>query len=164
MKKVRLAAGAVGLAPLIGMMMPSAAVASPQRASGGAALKTKTLALHPLKSAVPAAGCTGGNFVSKYDSHAGIRLWFWFTTYDTGSTCIGTVEGSTQAPAYGSLRWRVRIWHGNTLEYSHVQNSSNPLPIVGVHRAFPDVVGVCSAWLWKGTTTIAEGPNCIDVG
>jgi hypothetical protein len=162
MKKVCYAIGAAGLAPLAaGLIAPSTATASSNAVHAPKA-GTKTVSLNPVRAVVPAAGCTG--FYSTgwlYSTGGNIDMRFWYTPASNNNTCIGTVEGNNYHPMPQEI-WRVRVWHGTTLEYQSF--SGNFHPAKGIHGLFPNGVQVCTAWIKSGTSTIVQGPVCDTVG
>jgi hypothetical protein len=142
MKKVRFAigtAGVAGLAPVAGLLMPSAPAAA---ATGHVAKPTaKTVSAVPLR---PDAGCTGTVKDSAISSGSTV---FWYTEH-TNSTCIGTVKkygGNSLFVAY-----RVRVYgsapHNSGLDYSNSWPHHLALGAThswGVHENFANKVKVC---------------------
>jgi hypothetical protein len=153
-KKVRYALAAAGLAPVAGMMVPTAALASPG---------TKTVAGHAL---TPNAGCTGTEYTGKFTGgHA--TGWYWYTPAGRVD-CIGTVGGflpKSRESYYGSPQLRVRVYNGSGVkEFSALRGSAGFSAkgftnSVGVHKDIGQPANVCVAWL-SGTGGLQAGPVC----
>jgi len=100
MKKVRLAIGAVGAAPALGLMVPGAAVA----ATHAPAKTAKTVSLKHSKMA-PDTGCTGTERARKHASSLYISVWH---TPSTG--CIGGVSALFSNHGSTGLHLRTRVY------------------------------------------------------
>ena len=173
MKKVRYALATAGLAPVAGMMVPTAALASPGTANAhrpGAAQAvrpgTKTVSQHAL---TPNAGCTGADYTGKFTGgHA--TGWYWYTPAGRVD-CIGTVGGflpKSRESYYGSPQIRVRVYNGSGVrEFSAIRawgsfSAKGFYGAVGVHEDIGQPVNVCVAWL-SLTGGLQAGPVCHSV-
>ena len=142
MKKVSLILGAAGLAPMAGVMIPTPVMASSTRPQT-TNINTKTVSLDAVM-APAATGCTGTVYAFASNN---FQSWerFWYTKHAT-KTCIGTVQADDPQGAPFATYWRIRIWHGQTLEYSHKVNVT-PTSLYlnhGVHQSFPNSPKVCT--------------------
>jgi hypothetical protein len=138
MKKVRYAAGALGVAPGLGMlMMTPHAVPAPTAGHGG-----KTVVLQ-TRAGTDSTTCDGSK-----PEYAHSLFEFWYKV-DPVNTCIGTVKFFGDGPGRSGSEERVRIWgyegtSRQTLSYSNVIGGSAPYSWP-VHRWFKNEVKVCFA-------------------
>jgi hypothetical protein len=189
MKKVRFLIGAVGAAPVLGMMMPAtpglAAVHSPKPGAKAVSLRhsavTRTaggLAVHPDTS-----GCTGNTEVHvTRPSSLSTKFWYKNAANGAAAACIGTVEGTWfDAGDNPQYDFRVRIYSGtgtrkrgaySKLNGATIKNLTTDDAEDGVHRWFGYSRGfpiqVCTAWVFVGgplspAYSVVAGPQCTSV-
>ena len=189
-KKMRYLIGSAGaVAPVLGLWMPTAAIAAAQApARSGAKTVSLRLGAAASTSASPisntGACCTGHTKV--HEVFQGSGLWmpsltttFWYTDAAHGSAvCVGTAEGTWfDFPDNPHYEFRVRIYSGTGKHraYSHkfgggTHNYHTVFASGGVHQWFGGGHGlpveVCNAWVYVGTTlmptsSLAAGPQCI---
>ena len=159
MKMVRYAVGAIGVAPVIGMMPTPAPAGPPVQVP-----KTigKTVVLY--SGAIPDIGCTGTHEAQKRTSNPVLQiLTYWWTENSRHQTCIGTVKGQVSSvPSSAHLDFRIRIYINHVNEYSAVgppycRVHGSPPSICtgwaasdGIHEYFDGApVQVCGAWVYK---------------
>lgn len=169
MKKVSLAVGAVGVAPVLGLMVPAAAAAAVHEQAGTAMtasqLRGKTVRLHDAV----AASCTGRDSTKKLSRYHSLTVWVYHTP---SNGCIGGVSGYLTA-VQGGLSMRTRAYkistHGvKTQVYSHYHNGNEESGrgtffYQGIHATFGGVTQqVCAALVSTGNHAVVNyGPVCV---
>jgi hypothetical protein len=180
-KKVRYLMGAVGAAPALGLIMPTAPAAAVATHSAKAAAKQVSLghsaAGAPAASAVTAAtSCKGTTEV--HSKNAGYSNTFWYTKAASGiAICVGTVEGAWFTPplrSHPSFDFRIRVWSGspghlaystrngaNTTLSGHINAGQTIRRWYGGTHGGP--IQVCTAWVSNSSTyqnSVWIGPVC----
>jgi hypothetical protein len=171
-KKVRLAAGVVGMTPALGMMMTASAAAAPAHTP-----KTTTKSVSLWHHNVAAAGGCIGHAASK--AHSGNFHMSLFHSPNTG--CIGGVIGSVKNDCSVGLVLRTRAYsiskHGRMTRWlnSTVRGQmhscgpfNSPHPgtsyYQGIHQLRPGIQQVCDAIVFASNhDKTLLGPVCITV-
>jgi hypothetical protein len=180
MKKVCLIVGSVGAVPVLGMMMPSAAVAaahSPRPGAKTVSLRHSAVTRTGGPSAVRPAnsGCTGNTEVHRKTGSVSTKFWYKNAEHDSAA-CIGTVEGTWSSIVQDTIiHFRVRVYSGTgthkRMAYSVVKgatgvNARTLTADAGVHDWFGYTRGlpveVCTAWL-SSLQGVEAGPQCASV-
>jgi hypothetical protein len=163
MKKVSLAAvGMAAIAPAAftatGIPAVPVAAAAAHRAPANTHADSKSVRLTPGQT--PALNTPDVSLGSHCTANVGVEgtsslgyQEYWYKNWPGTNevyTCIGTVERYFHYPYDSASRLRIRIWHGNTLEYSdpHLPVSANwyTTNLYGIHRwLYGQPLGVCTA-------------------
>jgi hypothetical protein len=166
MKKVRYAIGALGVAPALGLMMPTTTTATHALQSSGRPA-TKTVSLKPV---IAAAGCTGHLPASKTTSSGShiqsIKYWYTLNTPVAGSLCIGTVEGDWVG-LFGYLNYKIvqHTYQSGISVSHHSKIQFSPKVAFGVHLQdfAPNATKVQECLHWYGAATVDIGHVCKNV-
>jgi len=157
-KTVRHLIGSAGITPVIGLMVPAAAVATAADGTAQAPAATaKTVSLTHMGAAGAAQAstpCIGSN---RHHKTAGARqVTFWSAPLGNPVSfdCIGTVVGRwSRWPNERGWKMRVRIYQGPAHHFVyHALIGCGKVDfqtircIDGIHRYFKDPVQVCLAW------------------
>ncbi len=160
MKKVRYAIGALGAAPAIAFMTPTAHAASAATGAANTGKAGKSVSLIHAKMAQPDVTCG----TSKFARSSSSRHNFSARVDYQGSGCIAIVSGSLSVKVTG-LQMRVRLYsiHGTRThqyldDHTYYNIYGSPgwsiMPNVHAHQA-------CEALVLDGTTSSVEfGPIC----
>jgi hypothetical protein len=156
MKSVRLAVGAAGLAPALGLIMPNMPVAEAHTAAPTTKAGSKTVAL-PYRQTAPAiTPCVGSQQQTLHAKgqygYTSLAVHWWTTYLDGTSRCVGTVKGSwsgfDQTPNW---HFRVRIYT-NGVQVASKETGLTCHNIfchasLGFHKYYHDHISICAAWL-----------------
>jgi hypothetical protein len=162
MKKVRYAAGAVGFAPILGLLAPGAAAAE-----GTAHAVTVPSGQGKAVRVTPATPCTGHDASRTHTGNFYIAVWHTPSTH-----CVGGVDASLKGSQRSGLRLRTRAysfsgatktrWFSNS-----VGGNINVLPPTisfyqGIHQIRPHREQVCEAIVYASPrANVFEGPLCV---
>jgi hypothetical protein len=179
MKRVRVMAGAVGLAPLTLALTPGIAHAAGSPAGTKSVRGYGTIATVPRVIPDVGAGCDGSVYhkttATPYYSQS---MWFWSKRTAVPNVCIGTVEDDEYLEHGTGHELRVRIW--SKYNASHQREAFHRLypgtihswgisAIAGVHQEFGTAaypwVEVCTAWVPSGQSGAkpSVAPLCYSV-
>jgi hypothetical protein len=159
-KTVRHVIGSAGVAPVLGLMLPAAAMATaaPGAAPGAVqapAAKAKTVSLtHTVAApAAPArAGCAGSNRHHKTKGNEQLTFWSAPLGNPVSFDCVGTIAGRWSGwPNERGWQMRTRIYGNGTLAYHALTgcgkvNFDTVTCNLGVHKYIRDPIQVCLAW------------------
>jgi hypothetical protein len=166
MKKVRYAVGAVGVAPALVFLLPSAASA----ATPTPKKPVKTVSLEHSKTVRPADGCTGHDAIR---SHAGdLHIAVFHTSL---TACVGGVSASLKNTTRTGLLLRTRAYSfsgGVKTQYinSYAGGAINHLDdsidyYQGIHQIRPRHEQVCDAIVYASNKNrLYAGPICVSFG
>jgi hypothetical protein len=170
MKKVRYALGAIGVTPVLGLVLPGTAVA----ASHAPKKAATTVSLEHGKIVRPDATCTG------HTAADGASRNFHFEVWHTGSTgCVGGVNASLTNTAASGLVLRTRAYSINSLgiktnwlsDYTGGTmfctdgTSCSIAYYQGIHQIRANREQVCEAIVYADDLTrVLRGPKCVSFG
>lgn len=167
MKKVRLAiAGAAGMIPAVGLMMPSAANAMPHSAK-----IAKTVSLR--HSVMPAAACTGNDVINAHTQNFHIHVYHQPSTH-----CVGGINASLtndcatgfvlRTRAYSISQYGIKNQYINTTTGGQTHNCQILSPpgsiqyYQGIHQIRPAKEQICEAIVFASNhSKIYRGPICV---
>jgi len=155
-KSVRHVIGSAGFAPVLGLMLPAAAMATAAPGAAQApAANAKTVSLAHSGAAPAAAakvGCAGSNRHRKTKGTERLTFWSAPLGNPVSFDCVGAIQGRWSGwPNERGWQMRTRIYGNGKLAYHALtgcgKNNFDTITCnLGVHRYFRDPIQVCLAW------------------
>jgi hypothetical protein len=165
MKKVRYAIGAAGIAPALGLMLPSAAGAATQVPAQPATAPAVPPGHGKMVRA--AAACTGRSVIHDHTGNFYISVW-----HTSSTACVGGVNASLRNNSQIGLVLRTRAYSYNGTEKTRWLSSLTggailniPKKIIfyqGIHQVRPRPEQICEAIVHASEhAKVYAGPLCV---
>jgi hypothetical protein len=161
MKKVRYAAGAAGIIPTVGLMLPSAAMAATQAAPATVASAGNA------KVVRAAAACTGRSVIHDHTGNFYIEVW-----HTSSTACVGGVNASLRNTSRTGLVLRTRAysysgnrkaqWLSSIAGGTIAPRAKEITYYQGIHQVRPHPEQVCAAIVYASDhNRLYAGPLCV---